>query len=118
AQPARRNRPRARHLRGRELVFSFLRRRAFVLLIGFVLIAIFIWYAGPYFAFGNYRPLDTENARLIAIALVLACWVMSALLRWLRATRASDKLVSAVLKQTHQEKERPSAEATRLRERF
>jgi type VI secretion system protein ImpL len=99
-------------------VFSFLRRRAFIRLIGFVLIAIFIWYAGPYFAFGSYRPLETENARLIAIALVLACWIVSALLKWMRATRASDKLVSAVLKQTHPEKERPSAEATRLRERF
>ena len=36
---------------------------------------------------------------------------MSALLKRLRASRASDKLVGAVLSQSQQEKERPSAEA-------
>jgi type VI secretion system protein ImpL len=99
-------------------VLSFLKRRAFVLLIGLLLIAIFIWYAGPYFAFASYRPLETETARLIAILLVVGCWAVSALVRWLRANRASDKLAGAVLRQSHQEKERPSAEATKLRERF
>jgi len=97
-------------------VLSFFKRRAFVLLIGFVLIALFIWYAGPYFAFGNYRPLDTETARLVAIALVLGIWLVWSLLKWLRVGRATDKLVSAVLSQTHPEKERVSPEAAKLRE--
>ena len=44
-------------------MFSFLKRRAFLLLIGFLLIALFIWYAGPYFAFGDYRPLETGDSR-------------------------------------------------------
>ena len=47
-------------------MFSFLKRRWFVLLIGLLLIAIFIWYAGPYFGFGDYHPLETEFARLMA----------------------------------------------------
>ena len=99
-------------------MFSFLKRRAFVLLIGLLLIAIFIWYAGPYFAFANYRPLETEFARLVAIGLVVAGWLVLGVIRWLRANHASEKLVGAVLSQTHQEKERPSAEAVKLRERF
>jgi len=99
-------------------VFSFFKRRSFVLLIGFLLVAIFIWWAGPYFSFAAYSPLETEYARLVAIALVVACWAISALLKWLRASRASDKNVSAVLSQSRPEKERPSAEATKLRERF
>jgi type VI secretion system protein ImpL len=99
-------------------MFSFVRRRWFVVLIGLLLIAIFIWYAGPYFAFANYRPLDTEFARLVAISLVVACWLLAAVIKWLRANHASDKLVGAVLSQTHREKERPSAEAAKLRERF
>src|SRR6202040_444617 len=48
----------------------------------------------------------------------VACWALSALVKWLRATQASQKLVGAVLSQRHPEKERPSAEATKLRERF
>ena len=46
---------------------AFFKSRAFFLLIGFLLIAVFIWYAGPYFAFGSYRPLETEFSRLVAI---------------------------------------------------
>jgi type VI secretion system protein ImpL len=99
-------------------VFSFFRRRAFVLLIGFLLIAIFIWFAGPYFAFASYRPLETEFSRLIAISLVVGCWVISALLKRLRASRANGKLAAAVISQSHPAPDRPSGEATKLRERF
>jgi type VI secretion system protein ImpL len=99
-------------------VFAFLKSRAFVLLIGFLLIALFIWFAGPYFAFAGYRPLDSDVSRLVAIGLVVVCWVVSALIKRLRSSRASEKLVGAVLRRSGEEKERPSAEATKLRERF
>jgi type VI secretion system protein ImpL len=98
-------------------MFSLFKRRAFLRLIGFLLVAIFIWYAGPYFAFGTYHPLESELARLIAIAVVVLLWVGSALLRKLRAFRASDRLVAAVLTQSTPEP-KPSADAVKLRERF
>jgi type VI secretion system protein ImpL len=87
-------------------------------LIGFLLIALFIWFAGLSLAFASYHPLETTTARLIAILLIVGCWAVSVLIRWLRANQASQRLVGAVLSQTHPEKERPSAEATKLRERF
>ena len=62
-----------------------------------LLIALFIWFAGPYFAFADYRPLEIDDARLIAIGLIVGCWAVSALLKRLRASRASDKLVGAVV---------------------
>src|SRR5262249_55997293 len=96
---------------------GFLKRRAFLVVVGFLLLAAFIWFAGPYFAFADYRPLETPNARLVAIALVAALGVVSTLLKKLRAYRASDKLVAAVVKQSRAE-ERPSADALQLRERF
>ena len=99
-------------------MFAFVKRRAFVVLIGLLLIAIFIWFAGPYFGFGSYHPLESELARLIAIALVVAWWIVSALLKWLRARQATEKLVTAVLSTSRREKEQPSAEAVKLRERF
>jgi type VI secretion system protein ImpL len=99
-------------------VFSFLKSRGFVIFIAVVLIAIFIWFAGPYFAFGTIHPLESEFARLIAIALVVAWWVLSAVIKWLRTRQATEKLVSAVLSTSRQEKEQPSAEAVKLRERF
>jgi type VI secretion system protein ImpL len=99
-------------------VFSFLKRRAFVLLVALLLVAIFIWYAGPYFAFASYRPLESEIARLVAISLIVACWAVSALLKRLRARRASGRLAAAVVSQSPREHDRPSAETARLRERF
>src|SRR5688572_22204088 len=98
-------------------MFSFLKKRAVLIVLGFALLAAFIWYAGPYFAFADYHPLETGKARLIAIAVVIALWVLSVVLKRLRANRATDKLLAAVVKpQTGQE--RPSAEVLQLRERF
>jgi type VI secretion system protein ImpL len=98
-------------------MFAFL-KRTFVILLGFLLIVIFIWYLGPYFAFGDYRPLETQTARLIAIAVIVGCWLLARLVRRLRAYRASDRLLAAVVAQPQPEKARPPAEVQKLRERF
>ena len=58
--------------------------RTLLLLIGLVLLAVFIWYGGPFFAFGVYRPLETELARMVAIALVVGGFILLRLARWLR----------------------------------
>ena len=39
-------------------MFAFL-KRTFVVLLGLLLIFVVIWYAGPLFAFADYRPLET-----------------------------------------------------------
>ena len=98
-------------------MFAFLKRRGFLLFIGFLLVAAFIWLAGPYFAFADYRPLESETARLIAIAIVAVLFFAAIVVKKLRAFRASDRLVAAVVKQSKAE-ERPSADALQLRERF
>ena len=98
-------------------MFAFLKRRGFLLFVGFLLVAAFIWLAGPYFAFADYRPLDSETARLIAIAIVAVLFFTAIVVKKLRAFHASDRLVAAVVKQSKAE-ERPSADALQLRERF
>src|SRR3954454_13453604 len=99
-------------------MLSFIKRRAFLSLLAFLLIATFIWFAGQYFAFGFYRPLETEFARVVAIGFVALGWVAAALLKRWRARQASDKLVAAVLSQPQSDAGRPSAELVKLRERF
>ena len=98
-------------------MFRFLRRMIFVL-IGFLLIAVFIWYAGPYFSFAQFTPLESELARVIAIGAVIGLWLLAALVRKLRAFRASDRLIAAVVQRPKAEPERVSPEAAKLRERF
>ncbi|MPZ18964.1 MAG: type VI secretion system membrane subunit TssM [Luteitalea sp.] len=99
-------------------MFSFLKLRALLILLGFLLLALFIWYAGPYFAFATYHPLAPVSSRVIAIALIVALWSVWVLVRQLRAYRASDQLAAAVVQQAAADQEQPSAEAVQLRERF
>jgi type VI secretion system protein ImpL len=98
-------------------MFAFLKSRAFLTVLGFALLFLFIWYAGPYFGFGELHPLESVTARLIAMALILAFWLASVLVKRMRANRASDQLAAAVVKQSKAE-ERPNAETVQLRERF
>src|SRR5687768_7205507 len=92
-------------------------RRVLPVLLGLLLIALVIWYAGPYFSFAEWTPLESRRARSIAMCLVVAVWAGVALYKRLRANRASDQLVAAVVKQAKEEP-RPSADVVQLRERF
>ncbi len=98
-------------------MFAFL-KRTFVVLIGFLLIALFLWYAGPYFAFAEFRPLESETARLIAIGVVVGCWLLVRLVKRLRGFRRSERLLTAVVAQPQPEKARTPVEVVKLRERF
>jgi type VI secretion system protein ImpL len=98
-------------------MFAFL-KRTFVILVGFLLIFVFIWYAGPYFGFGPYHPLETPTARLIALGIVVGWWLLVRLVKRLRAYRASDRLIAAVAAQPQPEAARTPAEVVKLRERF
>jgi type VI secretion system protein ImpL len=101
-------------------MFAFLRRFARLLLriLGFLLIALFVWWAGPYFAVADYHPLESELSRLIVIAMLAAFWLGMIVARRVRAYRASDRLAAAVIAQPAPEKEQVSPEAAKLRERF
>ena len=72
-----------------------LNRRAFSLL-GVLLLSLVIWFLGPFFAFGEVRPLFSVAGRMIAIAIAFIVWV--ALLQWsfFKQVRASRKLASDV----------------------
>src|SRR5215510_14545794 len=98
-------------------MFSVLKSRTFLIILGFVLLFLFIWYVGPFFGFIDSYPLESITGRLIAMALVVAIWIASVVIKRMRAGRASDQLVAAVVRQSKAE-ERPSAEALQLRERF
>src|SRR3954466_9379081 len=86
-------------------------------IIGLLLLALFIWIAGPYFEFADYRPLGSVIARLVMIALVVLTWVALIVVKRVRAAKKSDQLVAAVVKQSTAN-DKPSAESVQLRERF
>src|SRR5271165_1217767 len=99
---------------------KFFKKRAVLIFLGLLLLSLFIWFAGPYFAFADYKPLEPALARLIAILLLFVIWGLVALIKWLVARLAGLKLTQAVV-----ESAAPSAsasatsrESVQLRERF
>jgi len=87
--------------------------------LGLVLLSLFVWFAGPYLAFADHKPLESEFARLIAIAVVVALWFCSVILKMWRAARASAKLAQAVVAQKGPATpDGATREAVALRERF
>src|SRR6185295_1899371 len=100
-------------------MFAFL-KRTIVLIVGLLLLVFFVWWAGPYFAFGDFHPLESELARYIVIIALISGWLLYRLFKRLRAFSKSDRLLTAVVAQPQPqaEKARTPAEVAKLRERF
>ncbi|MBS0395623.1 MAG: type VI secretion system membrane subunit TssM, partial [Proteobacteria bacterium] len=97
-------------------IFAFFKRRAVVVTLGFLLLALFIWFAGPYFAFADWRPLASAWARLGLFLVCLAVWAAAHGWRRYRSGQKSEQLFKAVAKQADPRAQ--SADVAALRERF
>src|SRR5690606_26639040 len=80
-------------------MLALLKSRNVLMLIGLVLLSALIWFAGPYFAFADFKPLEGVLARVVAILLMVLAWVVVLLLKQMRSTRASSKLADEVVAQ-------------------
>jgi type VI secretion system protein ImpL len=69
---------------GRANVLAILKSRIFLGLIGLALLAVLLWFAGPYFAFADHKPLEGVVGRLIAILVLVAIWAIVMTLTRLR----------------------------------
>ena len=99
-------------------MLGFVKRRGFLTFLGFVLLALFIWFAGPYLAFADYYPFESATARIVLFLFFVALRFALKLLRRWRGQQVSSQLAAAVVQQAAAEPSRPSAEAVQLRERF
>jgi type VI secretion system protein ImpL len=68
-------------------------------IVGVLLLALVIWFLGPYFAFGEVRPLLSPVGRLIAILLLLFTWLALMFWRTWREVQGSRKLAQEVASQ-------------------
>ncbi|MDR1227703.1 MAG: type VI secretion system membrane subunit TssM [Azoarcus sp.] len=73
-------------------IFGWALSRALWVTLGVVALFLLIWYAGPLFAFGDLRPLESIGARCWLIGLVLFLFLLRFLLgRW-RAGRMNERI--------------------------
>jgi type VI secretion system protein ImpL len=108
-------------------MLAFMKSRGVLIFIGVVLLALLLWFAGPYFAFADYKPLESVVGRLIAILVLVVVWAVVMQLRQLRASRASGKLAEGVVAQEAEQGAQGapgasgndgSGDAAQLRKRF
>jgi type VI secretion system protein ImpL len=95
-------------------MLAILKSRLLLVIVGLLLLALIIWFAGPYLAFADYRPLESIAGRLIAILILVIAYIGFIQLRQLRSAKASQKLAEGVAKQSDE----PGADAAQLRKRF
>lgn len=104
-------------------MLALLKSRTFVLVIGLILLSALIWFAGPYFAFADSKPLDGVLERIVAILLVIVASALVLLFKQMRSARASGKLADEVVAQGGAEPDADAAaaragDAAQLRKRF
>ena len=87
-------------------------------ILALIFFSLVIWFGGPYVLVADYAPLGSELARIIGIVLLIVLWGLRALLRELKAARASRKLVQAVAKQEDPTNARASADTRQMQQRF
>ena len=75
---------------------ALLTSRIFLVAIGLTLLALIIWFAGPYIAFGSVKPFEGAVARLLAILVLAVGYAVYVQLRQLRGARAGQKLAAEV----------------------
>jgi type VI secretion system protein ImpL len=64
---------------------AILKSRAFLVILGLVLLALLLWFAGPYFAFADHKPLESVVARLVAI--LEHSWTPAGIVAWFHRPR-------------------------------
>src|SRR5262245_4166284 len=108
-------------------MLAFLKSRTFLVLLGLVLLSLLLWFVGPYFAFADYKPLESTVARLVAILVLVVIWAVVLQLKQLKSSRASNKLASEVVAQESESAEGAqgagagrgnAGDAAQLRKRF
>jgi len=73
------------------------------------LLCLLIWYAAPLLSFGHVVPFEPESARLTAIALVVAVFVLVGMFRLWRKMREDDAFLKKMLRMDRRKDESPAA---------
>ncbi len=88
-------------------------------LLGAIVLALIVWFAGPLLAFAGWHPLESVNARLITIGVLLLLWLGRRLLGLARQKLFNRRLLDALVPAPSKTAAEPDAAELRVvRERF
>lgn len=79
-----------------DTYLGFLRGTPFLALVWLIALGVMIWFFGPSVAFGQWRPLEPVLHRQIAIGVLIAGWIVYAVVRIVRRRRADRALIEDI----------------------
>ncbi len=106
-------------------IIDFFTNKIVLGILGLISLSIIIWFWGDAISFGenNYRPLESEIARLITIMVIILLWGANNLRIQFQSKKNNDNLVEALSNSQDEELDNASDEQSReelhqIRERF
>lgn len=78
---------------------EILKSRWLLTAIGLILLALVIWFGGPYLGLGRFRPFESVAGRLVAILLLVIAWALYLQFRVWKSGRSAEKLAGDVAEQ-------------------
>lgn len=79
-------------------LINWLTSRAFWVFVAVVLVSFLIWWRGAIVAFGDSRPLESDKAQWIAIAILFLLYVLWLIVRWWREKNINARLLNHLAK--------------------
>jgi type VI secretion system protein ImpL len=76
--------------------FALVFRPAVLMVLGALCLALLIWFGGPLIAIADWRPLQSQTARIVLILVLLLLWLGKLAWNALRARMANRKLFEAL----------------------
>lgn len=78
-------------------LLNFIKQRWFISLLGFIALALFIWFLGPLFAFDKYEPLEPETNRYYLISAFFLVWLVIQIWGFFKAKSQNDQILAALV---------------------
>jgi len=78
-------------------VFSVLKSGIFITIVGFLALALLIWFGGPLLAIAGYEPLASDSARLLTLLIIALLWGCSLYIKGVRENRSHKQAVDTLL---------------------
>lgn len=105
-----------------KFLFRILTNRWLWAVIGLLLLALAIWFGGPFLSIGQGRspfvPLASQIARLSTIFVVVLLWGLSQFLKVLRASKANQGMVEGLVEAESAAPDRSAEEVATLKDKF
>jgi len=68
--------------------------KIFLVLLGLICLSLLIWFVGPLFAIGSFKPLEGRGIRWFLIGLLFGLWFLKILIDVWRAKNMNERLLS------------------------